>query len=112
MELSRPLIQVSNRVWALPTPSSVSIGQISPFCVENITVYMRAHALYCQKNYLTHTPHTSHTQPTPKPSQREGAEKLDFKGMKIDTQAQKTDYLPPSLWEGLGVGLVWEVWVK
>ena len=26
--------------------------------------YIRAHAIYCHKNYLTHTSHTSHTQVT------------------------------------------------
>ena len=43
--------------------------------------------------------------PPPTPPKGRGAEKSDFKGMKIDTQAQKTDYQAPLPSGGVGGGL-------
>ena len=54
--------------------------------------------------FLSHTPHTSHTWPTPNPSRREGS--LNSSAAPLTLEGNQ----PPSLREGLGVGQVWEVW--
>ena len=52
------------------------------------------------------TPKPTHKGPPTTPPKGRGAEKLDFKGMKIDTQAQKTDYQAPLPSGGVGGGLL------
>ena len=67
--VSSLLIPVSSRMQVLPAPMCVSSTLNSPKSAKTVSSFTRAHALYCRKNYLTHT---SHTRPTPNPSQREG----------------------------------------
>ena len=86
---------MSDGVRVLPTPESVSISKISPICVKNITVYVRAHALYCYKDKRTHT---SHTRPTPTPPEGRG----DRSPSRTEEVAELSCL--PSLREGLGVG--------